>query len=251
MENNTIVTKAIVTNDNLSNPLASCAVIAIAEATAAKLPSNQRFSRHKAVSRASADGTVKPSKLAASCAVSLPILTSADIASFSNNATIAEYIRSSLESLQDKVVRSQLEAGSKVIAFDSVTAAKCEDWLLTSSESNGIGQLSAERIAAWFDSSEGNARDSVRIWAMLRLNLGDDVTSDEAAKVEQICNSARDTMKELAKKTAPSFSPKVESNLRAMFAQIAADAPEDTFVGRLVAKLDVPKVAADNLMELL
>lgn len=184
------------------------------------------------------------SKLAHSLAVEIPMLTGASLAAALNYPSISEYLLSSLEQLQAGYIKSRAEIGATGIQYSELSMDKLAEFAAQDNASNGIGQISEERIKHWFDAE---LRDLWIVALANKLGIAEDATQDDVNRLEQIANQTRDNLAKLSSKKPVTFDARVKNALNAA---LSCALDEDTFAPRLVAKLNVAVNDNDMLASL-
>ena len=183
------------------------------------------------------------SKLSASVAVELPALSAAQFGEYIANPVIHELVTGYIEKLQDEYIKGRAIAGAAGISYSEVNVANVAEYLASQGDgSGGFGQLSEERIAAWF---EQEARELLIVAFADRLGMSQDVSDAEVKKLEQLANQTRDNLKKLASRKPVVFDTRVHKALE--WALDVTDAGE-VMTAKLRGKLNMPATAQEDLL---
>lgn len=210
--------------DNLTTELQSAVFMPMDATKKAKLASGNRWC--KLIKKGD------NSKLPESLAVEVPALGS--IASYMQQPVIADAVAEFIASLQDAYIKSRAVAGATGIQYSELNAVKLAEFVATSEDSGRVGQLSSERITAWF---EAEARDLLLVALSERLGITETATEQEIKRLEQIANQTRDNLAKLASKKPVHFDNRVRAAL-----EWALDVTSsgDNMTLRLKDKLNAP-----------
>lgn len=230
---NTTNTATVIT-ENLNPVLNSAAIFPLAQCSDKKLNAGHRFT--KLIKKG------ESSKLPESCAVEVPALSLSVFNEYLKQPAIQQYLMAATEKLQDAAVKAQIEAGHKVIQYSELSAENIAAYCMSSANEGGIGQLSEERIANWFDST---ARDLYMVALADRLGVSDTATEADVKRLEQIANQTRDNLKKLSSKKPVHFDPRVKAALNWALEVTMQD--DDVMNSRLVDKLNM-EIKQDDLV---
>ena len=211
------------TYTNLSQPLQSAVFIPRDETKKRTLSAGNRWC--KLIKKG------EPSKLAASIAVEVP--ASINIPSYLGQPIISEAVVEYIQSLQDAYIKSLAVSGAKQIQYSDLNEVKLAEFLATSDDSGRIGQLSGERIAAWF---EADMREMLIVALADRLGLSDTATEQDVKRLEQIANQTRDNLAKLSSKKPVHFDKRVKDALNWALDSTSVD--DDAMFSRLKDKLN-------------
>lgn len=167
-------------------------------------------------------------------AVSIPKLSSAVVQESID--ALMPIIIDTLEGLQDKVIRKQVDEGKAFITAESISiAALVEQW-------NSVGtdgeRITKDSVKAWFDS---NIAEVLMITLSDRMGISTEAPSNaESQRIEMITASYREKISSLAGGKT-SFEPKLaESIVKAL--KLAGD--DDKLAVRFIARCE--KMIAEN-----
>lgn len=229
MTNNT---NTAATNTNLSVPLQSAIFIPMLEAgKSRKLSSGNRWC--KLIKKGD------NSKLPESLAVEVP--ATLNVTACMQHNVLAEAVAEYLATLQDAQIKAMAIAGTREVKYSELTAEKLAQFVATSEDSGRIGQLSAERIASWF---EAEARDNLIVALADRLGISESASDAEVKRLEQIANQTRDNLAKLSSKKPVHFDARVLAALNwALDVTVVGDTAGMN--ARLRDKLNMPAVELD------
>lgn len=220
-------------NTTLAQPLQSAAFIQMQDAgKSKKLSAGNRWC--KLIKK----GT--NSKLAESLAVEVP--ASINITECLTHSVLADAVSEYLQTLQDSQIKALAVSGVKIVQYSELTVANLAQFVSTSEDNGRIGQLSTERIVAWF---EAEARDNLIVSLADRLGISETASDAEVKRLEQIANQTRDNLAKLSSKKPVQFDARVLAALNwALDVTIAGDV--SGMNDRLRDKLNAP-VVIDNI----
>lgn len=165
-------------------------------------------------------------------AVSLPVLEATAIES--NLTVLIPHIRNFLESVQDKIIREELDKGNNVVSIDNaaVSIAACVEYLDNSNES---GRITKEGVESWFAEA---IEPNLALTLSETLGVGDIPTQAESDKVLAIVAAFKGKIASLAGgKTA--YDPKTAMQLqKALKLAPESDALASRFMVRLQKMVD-------------
>ena len=184
------------------------------------------------------------SKLAASIAVEIPQSSYYFGEVLASSPAIVSYLQNAMESLESGLIKSRAEAGALSIQYSEISLSNLEAFAASDNIANGIGQISSERITAWFTSE---LRDVWIVALADKLGISDTATAEEIIKLEQIANQTRDNLAKLSSKKPVSFDIRVKNALNKALDLVSSD---DTFAARLQAKLNLSVGGEDMLANL-
>lgn len=178
--------------------------------------------------------------------VSLPVITAEMISA--NLIALTPAIIGYLHSVQDKMIREQLDSasvtGASTITSESISIAAVCEWLDSNDDS---GRLTKESVGAWFDS---NVSEMLAAVLADKLGIGQTPTTAESDKVIAAVTAFRGKVASLAGgKTV--YEPKIcRSLISALELADSGDALAGRFIGRL-NKMIVDSESQIDLIDLL
>lgn len=183
------------------------------------------------------------SKLPQSLAIEVPEFNS-KLETLQQYPALVTYLGAAMETLADNYIKSRAVAGASGISYSELALDKLAAFAQTENESNGIGQLSEEKIKSWFDA---DARDNVLVALADRLGVTETATEADVKRLEQIANQMRDNLAKLSSKKPVQFDERVKNALNMALDSVAED---DVIAGKLRDKLNMTVNADDLLMNL-
>lgn len=227
----------ILPTDNLTTPLQSAVFIPLDASKGRAVAAGNRYCKliKKGIN----------SKLGASVAVEVPSLR--DVASYMLQPLVAEAVQEYIQSLQDAQIKSRAVAGAREVQYSELTPAALELFLATSEDTGRIGQLSSERIVAWFEAS---ARELLIVALADRLGISETASDADVKRLEQIANQTRDNLAKLSSKKPVHFDIRVLNALNWALAAVESD-DDNGMSGRLAEKLNLPVVSGENMADAL
>lgn len=164
--------------------------------------------------------------------VSIPLVAVSDV--ITNVTALAPAIAEYLQTVQDKIVREKIDAGSANIAMADISIAGCIEWLESNNES---GRLTKESVGQWFDAE---ISDSLAIVLAEKLGVTGVPTDNESAQVMKVLSTFKDKISGLAGGKT-SYEIKLCESLKKVLALAPAG---DILATRFDARLD--KMIKDN-----
>lgn len=136
------------------------------------------------------------SKLKESIAVEVPAWNThlADVAAYD---ALNEYLHSCMDSLVDAYVKSRAITGALSVQYDEFALDRLNTFAAEYNASEGIGQLSEERISHWFDKE---CREIYVVALAEHLGISETATDAEVKRLEQLANGVRGNLMKLASK---------------------------------------------------
>lgn len=176
--------------------------------------------------------------------VSLPVIGAADLED--NIVALAPHLCNYLHSVQDKMIREQLEAGSNVlhISNESISLAAICDWLESNDES---GRITKESVVTWFNES---ISDNLAMALSVKLGVSEVPTDAESAKILAVVEAFKGKIGALAGgKTA--YAPAICTSLiSALELAPAGDVLAARFTVRLNKMITDSQVGEELLLSL-
>ena len=182
------------------------------------------------------------SKLPESVAVEVP--AALNVSSYMAQSVVAEAVAEYIASLQDAQIKALAVAGAKQVNYSELTPEKLAAFLATSEDSGRIGQLSSDRIVAWFNTE---ARDILIVALADRLGISDTASDSEVKRLEQIANQTRDNLAKLSSKKPVHFDTRVLAALNWALDVTVAVGDTSGMSDRLRDKLNAPVVDSIDL----
>lgn len=218
------------THGNLTQPLQSAPFIPMEDSKGAELATGHRWC--KLIKKGD------NSKLAASVAVEIPAhLGSIDEAA--KYDSLRDAMQAALVSVQDAYIKSRAVAGATGIQYSELTLANLATFAVEYNASEGVGQLSEERIAKWFDAE---CRELYIVALAEHLGVTESATEQDVRKLEQLANSIRGNMVKLASRKPVMFDERVK---KALNRALEITDTGDNMTARLRDKLNMAVNADD------
>jgi hypothetical protein len=157
--------------------------------------------------------------------VSIPMIAVGDIR---NNLTALEpHVIEYLQSVQDKIIREKIDAGSKSISTEEISVASMIEWLESNNES---GRLTKESVGKWFDESIG---EMLAVVLADKLGVSSTPSDKESAQIMAVVGTFKDKVSSLAGGKT-SYEPKMcDSLIKCLELAPAGDALASRFMVRL------------------
>lgn len=176
--------------------------------------------------------------------VSLPVIGAADLED--NIVALAPHLCNYLHSVQDKIIREQLESTSNClhISSESISLVAICEWLDNSDES---GRLTKESVVTWFNES---ISDNLAMALSVKLGVSEVPTDAESAKILAVVEAFKGKIGALAGgKTA--YAPAICTSLiSALELAPAGDVLADRFTKRLNKMITDSQAGEELLMAL-
>lgn len=217
------VNSATAAHGNLTQPLQSAAVVPMDSTKGKDTAQGNRWC--KLIKKG------ENSKLAASVAVEIPAVENLP-QGLEQYPAIMAHLVAAYQQLENEAVKAQIIAGAGIVQYSSLGLAQLEAVAAASNEASGIGQLSEERIANWFDAE---CRDLYLVAIAERLGVADTATDADVKRCEQVANQTRDNLKKLSSKKPVMFDERVRKAL--LWALEVTDSG-DSMTARLAEKLN-------------
>jgi hypothetical protein len=179
------------------------------------------------------DGIKKESKC-----VSIPMITG--ISDTQLQAMIPHVI-DLLATAQNKIIRELVEEGKSTILGENISIDACIKYLEEVGSDSNSQRLTSELLGSWYDEV---LEAPVMLAISNKLGIGDDVTEEQANKVEAISKKYKETIGKLA-----SGSFKLPLDYAEMVKKVISMAPEnDAIASKLIVKLDKMNSKTDDLL---
>lgn len=157
--------------------------------------------------------------------VSVPLVTSTQVSE--NLIVLTPHIIEYLHSVQDKMIREKIDAGSNHISNDDISIASMVEWLDANNES---GRLTKETVAKWFDENVG---DMLAVVLAEKLGVSATPSDAESKQIMAVVGTFKDKVSSLAGGKT-SYEPKMcDSLIKCLELAPAGDALASRFMVRL------------------
>ncbi len=183
-------------------------------------------------------GVKRPSKC-----VSLKPIAVADV--IANAAGLAEIVVGYLHTLQDKIVKERIEAGSSFVTAAEVSIAGIIEWMDTQ-DSEGSGRLTKEAVSVWFESS---IAENLALVLSEKLGVSDTPSDAESAQIMAVVGTFKEKVSALAGGKT-SYDAKMATSLKKCIDLAPAG---DALASKFQMRLDkmIAQSAGNNLLDLL
>jgi hypothetical protein len=162
--------------------------------------------------------------------VSIPMIAANEVAS--NLVALTPHVIEYLASVQDKIIREKIDAGSKHIGNEDISISAMVEWLETNNES---GRLTKETVGKWFDENIG---DMLAVVLAEKLGVSATPTDKESAQIMAVVGTFKDKVSSLAGGKT-SYEPKMcDSLIKCLELAPAGDALASRFTTRLTKMKD-------------
>lgn len=172
----------------------------------------------------------KKSNTVSICASLPPVDTEAILDNFE---LLVPHIKDLLESVQSKIIRTKFAAGKEEVTTDEVSVTGCIDYM--NQQAAETSRLSKESISEYLNSIE--QKEALKAAFSIALKYGDNLTSEQEAKLNQMQKAFADTITELSG-SRTYWEEKKQNSARKYLEQLEDSPIKDRLISRLDAMKD-------------
>lgn len=170
--------------------------------------------------------------------VSIPALLWNEVFPYVN--TLSGVILAAVHTAQDKIIREQVESGSKEISSDSIRLEAVIDAMVSES----TGRITGEVIRGWF---KDTLKEPLLLAFASKLGVSEDTspTPEQEEKLNKILKGYEDSFAKLASGAASFYGPQKDAMIKALE---LIESEDDLLAGRFLQRLSSKAGKEDELL---